>query len=87
MVNKLVYRMPVMIGLRMAARKYIDSNDEQTTLYIRVAYGLIQLFMLCTGLFIYNKARSFNSRKEASKIVYIPVKPGVSKIESQYKKH
>ena len=78
MVNKLLYRMPVMMGLRMAARKYIDSDDEQTTLYIRVAYGLIQFFMLCTTLFLYSKARAYNQSKEGSKIVYIPVKAGVS---------
>merc|ERR1712151_528764 len=78
MVNKLVYRMPVMIGLRMAARKYIDSDDEQTTLYIRVAYGLIQFFMLCTAFFLYSKARTYNqTNKEASKTIYIPIKPGI----------
>lgn len=69
-MNKLFVMLPVLF----AARK-LDSEDEKTILYLRIAYGVTQFIMLVCVLFLFMKANALKSSTEGGKIIYIPPPP------------
>lgn len=65
-----------MLPVLLASRK-LDGDDEQTVLYLRIAYGVTQFLMICCVLFMFLKANALKNSEEGEKIIYVapPAQP------------
>ena len=72
-MNKLFVMLPVLL----ASRK-LDGDDEQTVLYLRIAYGIAQLIMITCVLIMFVKANALKSSADGDKTVYVAPPPQVN---------
>lgn len=63
-----------MLPVMFAARK-LDSEDEQTVYWLRIAYGVVQTLCLLAVAYTYYKA---TRASDISSVVYVPPPPQVS---------